>query len=233
MGSPFCAYYHNYVTSLVAETNVVAVSVDYRKAPENPLPIGFDDSWDALKWVQSHFEGQGPEEWLNSYADFDRVFFAGDSAGANIAHHVALRLGYEGLAGLKLKGIVLVHPYFWGSEPIEGETDVPESRGRAELIWRFACPSTSGADDPLINPGKDPKLAKLASERVLVCVAEQDVLRHRGWYYSELLKKSEWDGDVQVVEAKEEDHVFHLNNPIGDNAVAMLKKIASFINQDL
>ncbi|XP_008236606.1 PREDICTED: probable carboxylesterase 5 [Prunus mume] len=233
MGSPFCAYYHSYVTSLVAETNVVAVSVDYRKAPENPLPLGFDDSWAALNWVQSHFEGQGPEEWLNSYADFESVFFAGDSAGANIAHHMALRLGHEGLVGVKLKGIALVHPYFWGSEPIEGETHVVENRARAEGIWRFACPSSSGADDPLINPGKDPKLAKLGADRVLVCVAEQDVLRQRGWYYSELLKKSEWGGAVEVVETKEEDHVFHLNNPTGENAVALLKKVASFINQDI
>nr|WIV69088.1 PUCXE11 protein [Pyrus ussuriensis] len=233
MGSPFCAYYHNYLTTLVAEANVVAVSVDYRKAPENPLPLGYDDSWAALGWVQSHIEGQGPEEWLNSYADFERVFFAGDSAGANIAHHMAVRLGHEGLVGVNLKGIILVHPYFWGSEPIEGETDVVENRARAEAIWRFAYPTTSGADDLLINPGKDPKLSKLGAERVLVCVAEQDALRQRGWYYSDLLRKSEWGGSVEVVESKEEDHVFHLNNPVGDNAVALLKKIASFLNQDI
>ncbi|KAB2602926.1 carboxylesterase 12 [Pyrus ussuriensis x Pyrus communis] len=196
MGSPFCAYYHNYLTTLVAEANVVAVSVDYRKAPENPLPLGYDDSWAALGWVQSHIEGQGPED-----------------AGANIAHHMAVRLGHE--------------------EPIEGETDVVENRARAEAIWRFAYPTTSGADDLLINPGKDAKLSKIGAKRVLVCVAEQDALRQRGWYYSDLLRKSEWGGSVEVVESKEEDHVFHLNNPVGDNAVALLKKIASFLNQDI
>lgn len=230
MGSPFCAYYHSYVASLAAESNVIAVSVAYRKAPENPLPIGFEDSWAALKWVGSHFEGKGPEEWLNLHADFGRVFLGGDSAGANIAHHMALRIGYEGLVGVKLDGIVLVHPYFWGSEPIEGESTVAENRGRAEGIWRFACPTTCGADDPLINPGKDPKLGKLAAKRVLVCVAEQDGLKHRGLHYSDLLRKSEWGGNVEVVESKEEDHVFHLNNPIGENAVALMKKIVSFIN---
>ncbi|KAL6213440.1 hypothetical protein ACLB2K_012887 [Fragaria x ananassa] len=230
MGSPFCAYYNSYVTSLVAKTNVVAVSVAYRKAPENPLPIGFEDSWTALKWVGSHFEGKGPDEWLNNYADFGKVFLGGDSAGANIAHHMGLRIGCEGLVGVKLNGVVLVHPYFWGSEPVGDEPTEAENRAMAEGIWRFAFPTTSGADDPFINPGKDPKLGKLAAERVMVFVAEKDGLVHRGWHYSELLKKSEWSGSVEVVESKGEDHVFHLNNPTGDNAVALMKEIVSFIN---
>ncbi|XP_062019911.1 probable carboxylesterase 12 [Rosa rugosa] len=230
MGSPFCAYYNSYVSSLVAKANVIAVSVAYRKAPENPLPIGFEDSWAALKWVGSHFEGKGPDEWLNTYADFGRVFLGGDSAGANIAHHMGLRIGSEGLVGVKLNGVALVHPYFWGSEPVGAESTVAENRAMAEAIWRFAFPTTSGADDPLINPGKDPKLGKLTAERVLVCVAEKDGLVHRGRHYSELLKKSEWSGSVEVVESKEEDHVFHLNNPTCDNAVALMKEIVSFIN---
>ncbi|XP_050364142.1 probable carboxylesterase 12 [Argentina anserina] len=230
MGSPFCAYYNSYVASLASKANVVAVSVAYRKAPENPLPIGFEDSWAALKWVGSHFEGKGPDEWLNAYADFGKVFLGGDSAGANIAHHMGLRIGYEGLVGVKLNGVVLVHPYFWGSEPVGDEPTDAEKRAMAEGIWRFACPTSSGVDDPLMNPTKDPKLGKLAAERVLVCVAEKDGLVHRGWHYSELLKKSEWNGSVEVVVSKEEDHVFHLNNPTGDHAVALMEEIVSFIN---
>ncbi|KAM5549224.1 hypothetical protein ABKV19_000586 [Rosa sericea] len=228
-GSAFSPTYHNYLNSLVSEANVVAVSVDYRLVPEHPLPAAYEDSWATLKWVESHFAGNGPEDWLNRHADLNRVFFSGDSAGANIAHHMGLRVGSEKLVGFKLNGIVLVHPYFWGEEPIGGEVALGH-REHLDALWRFAYPLTSGSDDPLFNPGKDPKLGELSCEKVLVCVAEKDALKDRGWYYSEVLKKSGWNGVVEVLETKEEQHVFHLINPSCDNAVTMLKKIVSFMN---
>ncbi|KAI5314558.1 PREDICTED: probable carboxylesterase [Prunus dulcis] len=229
--SPFSPAYHSYVNTLVSEANVVAVSVDYRLVPEHPLPAAYDDSWAAIKWVASHFDGNGSEDWLNRFADFQRVFFAGDSAGANITHNMAVKLGCERLVGVKLVGIVLVHPYFWGTEPVGAELTAPAATKEYMAgVWRFACPSTSGSDDPLLNPAKDPKLGKLGCEEVLVCVAEKDGLKDRGWHYSEILKKSGWNGAVEVIEAKGEGHVFHLFNPICDNAVALKKKIVSFLN---
>ena len=163
--TPFAPNYHNYLNSVVSQANVIGVSVHYRRAPEHPVPSAFEDSWASLKWVASHFGGNGPDEWLNRHADFENVFFAGDSAGANISHHMAIRVGTEGLEGLKLKGIVLVHPYFWGVEPIGSEkTAAPEKRSTTDHIWRFACPTTSGSDDPFINPAKDPNLGRLACE---------------------------------------------------------------------
>jgi acetyl esterase/lipase len=36
---------------LVTNCNAVVVDVDYRLAPEFPFPIGVNDSWDALQWV--------------------------------------------------------------------------------------------------------------------------------------------------------------------------------------
>ncbi|KAM5549225.1 putative carboxylesterase 12 [Rosa sericea] len=230
-GSAFSPTYHNYLNSLVSEANVVAVSVDYRLVPEHPLPAAYEDSWATLKWVESHFAGNGPEDWLNRHADLNRVFFSGDSAGANIAHHMGLRVGSEKLVGFKLNGIVLVHPYFWGEEPIGGELALAENHTKMlAALWRFCYPLTSGSDDPILNPGKDPKLGELGCEKVLVCVAEKDSLKDRGWYYSEVLKKSGWNGVVEVLETKEEQHVFHLINPSCDNAVTMLKKIVSFMN---
>ncbi|KAM1457364.1 hypothetical protein ACFX13_035412 [Malus domestica] len=227
----FSPIYHTHLNVLVAQANVVAVSVDYRLAPEHSLPAAYNDAWAAIKWVASHSEGKGSEEWLNRHADFQRVFFAGDSAGANIAHHMGLRVGSEGLSGVKLNGIVLVHPYFWGTEPIGAESALPPiAREYMAGLWRVAYPLTSGSDDPFLNPGKDPKLGELGCEKVLVCVGEKDVLKERGCNYSEVLKKSGWKGAVEVIEAKGENHVFHLFNPTCDNAVAMFKKFVSFIN---
>ncbi|KAJ1377971.1 Lipase, GDXG, putative serine active site [Sesbania bispinosa] len=228
--TPSSPHYHKYLNSIVSQAHVIAVSVHYRRAPEHPLPIAYEDSWTSLKWVASHFGGNGPDEWLNRHADFKKVFFAGDSAGANIAHHMALRVGTEGLSGVKLEGIVLVHSYFWGIERIGSETKRSEHLAMVENLWRFTCPTTTGSDDPLINPAKDPNLGKLGCNRVLVFVAENDLFKDRGLYYKEVLEKSGWHGVVEVMEAKGEGHVFHLFNPNCKNALSLLNRIASFIN---
>ncbi|KAJ8766646.1 hypothetical protein K2173_001166 [Erythroxylum novogranatense] len=226
----FSPTYHNYLNSFVSQVDVVVVSVDYRRAPEHPLPIAFDDCWTALKWVSSHVHGNGPEEWLNSHADLGKVFFAGDSAGATIAHQMAMRYGEEKPVGFYLLGIILVHPYFMGEEPVGDEVKITAFREKVGRYWRLAHPTSSGCDDLLINPAADPNLAKLGCSKVLVTVAQKDMLKYRGWYYYENLKKSGWSGEVEIMEAEEEEHVFHLNKLSCENSAAMLQKIASFMN---
>ncbi|KAK2665123.1 hypothetical protein Ddye_003697 [Dipteronia dyeriana] len=61
---------HNFANNLASEANAIVVTVDYRKAPEHPIPVLYEDSWTALKWVASHFDQQGPEDWLNVRTDF-------------------------------------------------------------------------------------------------------------------------------------------------------------------
>ncbi|XP_030466656.1 probable carboxylesterase 12 [Syzygium oleosum] len=224
--------YHNYLNALVAEANIIAVSVDYRRAPEHPLPVAYDDSWTTLKWVVSHSTGNGPEEWLNSHANLKKVFLAGDSAGANIVHNMGIRSGDETLQGIEFAGAIMVHPYFWGNEPLPLETTEPERRSGAENLWRAANLTTTGCDDPLINPTMDPRLSGLAFNRILICIAEKDIFKHRGLYYKEALGDTGWRGFMEVMEAPGEDHVFHLYNPNCENAVKMMKKLVSFINED-
>ncbi|KAF8020474.1 hypothetical protein BT93_G1016 [Corymbia citriodora subsp. variegata] len=223
--------YHNYLNALVAEANIIAISVDYRRAPEHPLPAAYDDSWTALKWVASHSTKDGPEEWMNSHANLKKVFMAGDSAGSNIIHNMGIRLAEETLKEIEFPGIIMVHPYFWGDDPLLLETTEPESRSLVENLWRAANRTTTGCDDPLMNPAMDPRLSGLAFHRILICVAEKDIFKQRGWYYKEVLNERGWSGIVEVMEAPGEDHVFHLSNPGCDNAVKMMKKLASFMNE--
>ncbi|KAJ8763384.1 hypothetical protein K2173_002267 [Erythroxylum novogranatense] len=230
MESPFTHTYYKYHKSLVKAANVVAVAVEYRLVPEHPLPAAYDDCWTALKWLASHFNGSGPEEWLNAYADFGKVFFAGDSAGGNIAHQMAIRFGQEKLVGVDLKGIALIHPYFWGKDPIGNESKDPEGKAIMEKIWYYVHPTTTGLDDPLINPIADPNLASLGCSRVFIFAAEKDVMRDRAWLYYEELKKCGWEGSVEIMESKGEVHTFHLYIDC-ENTKIMLEKFASFLNQ--
>nr|XP_010943009.2 2-hydroxyisoflavanone dehydratase [Elaeis guineensis] len=230
--SAFSSTYFRFINSLVAQSRLLLVSVDYRLAPEHPLPIAHDDSWAALRWVASHSGSGGPDAWLAEHGDFLRVFLAGDSAGANIAHHMALRAGAEGLGpGIRIEGLIFLHPYFWGKEPLVSEPPIPEFRRDQELLWRLVCPGTAkGLDDPLINPLAEgaPGLEGLAGERALVCLAE-DELRERGRAYYERLKGSGWRGEVELFESEGEYHVFHLFKPDCHQALLLMQRVVEFL----
>ncbi|CAI9782919.1 unnamed protein product [Fraxinus pennsylvanica] len=114
--SPANPPFHNFVSSLVEKANVIAISVDYRLALENPLPIAFDDSWEAFQWLISHVNGKGSDQWINEYAYFGRVFLGGESAGANIANDVAIGAGENKLQGAEIVVLFLIHPFFGGKE---------------------------------------------------------------------------------------------------------------------
>ncbi|KAF0915587.1 hypothetical protein E2562_037038 [Oryza meyeriana var. granulata] len=89
------ATYHNYVNSLAAAPGVLVVSVDYRLAPEHPLPAAYNDSWAGLQWAASAQDG-----WIAEHGDTARLFVAGDSAGANIPHEMLIEGEPEGGAAI-------------------------------------------------------------------------------------------------------------------------------------
>lgn len=227
--SAFSFLDHRYLNLIVSEANVVAVSVEYRLAPEHPLPVAFNDCWQALNWVTSN---DNTEPWLRDHGDFNRVYIGGDSAGGNIAHNVALRAGVEALNGnAKILGAFLSHPFFWGSQPIGSEPNEGDSHLLVRL-WNLVYPSAPGAiDDPAINPlgAGAPSLDTLGCSKLLVCVAGKDALRDRGVWYCEAVNKSGWKGQVELFEVQEEDHAFHIYNTDTHNAKYMITRLASFL----
>lgn len=100
-------------------------------------------------------------------------------------------------------------------------------------MWQFVYPSMIDCNDPLINPAVGSNLtSQQGCARMLVFVAEEDMLRYRGWFYCKKLKESGWKGDVEIVESQGELHAFHLRNPDCENALSMLKKTAAFFSHD-
>ncbi|KAL0412536.1 UNVERIFIED_CONTAM: putative carboxylesterase 4, mitochondrial [Sesamum radiatum] len=218
VGSPSNPVFHNFVSKLVEKSNVIAVSIDYRLAPESPLPIAYEDSWAAFQWIAVHANGKGPDQWLNEYADFRRVFLGGESAGANIANDVAIRAGTEQLLGVEIVGVFLVHPFFVGNEVAK--------------LYKYLCPTSSGrGDDPRLNPSVDPRIRNMAGRRVAFFVAEKDTLREGARGYYEGLKKSEWRGEVEIFETEGEGHCFHLFNLNSEKAEAVMDRLVGFLNR--
>ena len=222
--------YHRYLNALSARAGALAVSVEYRRVPEHPLPAAYDDSWAALAWAVAGCGPAGPEPWLAAHGDASRVFLGGDSAGANIAHNVALRAAAERLP-LPITGVMLVHPYFW--DPSNAMT--PELEVRIRREWRFMCARPDAeVDDPRLCPtcaGAAPRLATLPCRRVMVAVADDDFLAVKGRAYYTALLASGWCGEAELVDTPAQDHVFHLRWLGTDAAAELLDRVAGFISR--
>lgn len=227
--SAFGRTYNNYARSLAARAGALVVSVEYRLAPEHPVPTAYDDAWGALQWVASL-----SDPWLSAYADPGRTFLAGDSAGANIAYNTAVRASR---LHLDIEGLVIVHPYFWGVDRLSSETVwdgiamfTPEMIDR---LWPFVTAGKLGDDDPMMNP-VDEDIASLTCRRVLVAVAGKDSLRHRGSWLAARMRGCAWADDesaVTLVESEGEDHGFHLYNPLRASSKVLMDSIVQFVNQ--
>ncbi|CAL5016689.1 unnamed protein product [Urochloa decumbens] len=231
IGSAASAAYHRCLNDLAAACPAVAVSVDYRLAPEHPVPAAYEDSLGALKWALSAASDSDP--WLAAHGDLSRVFLAGDSAGGNICHHLAM---HPDIRGAGLRGVVLIHPWFWGKEPIGGEPRGSTQKMQKGL-WEFVCPgAVGGEDDPRMNPTAPgaPGLENLACEKVLVCVAEGDVLRWRGKAYAEAVERARGGDEarVEVFESEGVGHVFYLMEPATEKAKELLDRIAAFVSDE-
>uniref|UniRef100_A0A0D9WZ60 Alpha/beta hydrolase fold-3 domain-containing protein n=1 Tax=Leersia perrieri TaxID=77586 RepID=A0A0D9WZ60_9ORYZ len=230
-GSAFGRLFHRYASSLAARAGALVVSVDYRLAPDHPLPAAFADGWAALRWATSL-----ADPWLARYADPARVFLAGESAGATIAHNVAVRAaGPDGdYMDDDIEGVALLQPCFWGkkrlaSEAAAGERDEPPMLApyRLDALWPYVTGGAAGNDDPRIDPPAE-DVSSLPCRRALVAVAEKDVLRERGRRYAAQLRRG--GRDVTLVESEGEDHCFHLYRPARPSAVELMDRVAEFIS---
>ena len=136
--SAFSGAQSRFLNALVAAARgVVAVSVDYRLAPEHPVPATYDAAWTALGWavascgarpvrLPTGHGGRGAVAGWAEHGDAARLFVAGDSAGANIAHNVTLRDGGGLPGGARIEEMVLLHPYFCGGELLPSEGTDPK-----------------------------------------------------------------------------------------------------------
>ncbi|XP_038719592.1 2-hydroxyisoflavanone dehydratase-like [Tripterygium wilfordii] len=261
-GSAFCvesafSFLHDrYLNLLVSQAKVVAVSVEYRLAPEHPLPAAYEDCWAALNWAASHSTTQNEPDkdpWLRNHGDFDRLYIGGESAGGNIVHNIAIRAGSDNLErNVKILGAFVSHSYFWGSKPIGSENDpskpkfyvtsksksfasdpvLGHEKSFPSLVWSFVYPSAPGGlDNPMLNPEGPgaPSLAGLMCSRLLIVVAGEDELRDRGVRYHELVKESGWRGELEFHEDEGEIHGFYILNPDTEKAKNLIKRFAAFL----
>lgn len=167
--------------SLCLHAGVHVVSVDYRRAPEDPFPAAVDDTVAAVRWAYTHAAALG--------ADADRVAVGGDSAGGNLAA-VACRLLAR--AGERVPAAqLLVYPTTDRVGTYPSATSFAEGcyLTASDIAWYLAqYVGTTGhpLDDPRISPLLAGDLTGLPP--AVVVTAGFDPLRDEGEAYADALR---------------------------------------------
>ncbi|GJN24579.1 hypothetical protein PR202_gb12328 [Eleusine coracana subsp. coracana] len=222
---------HAWCLRLAAELPAVVVSFDYRLAPEHRLPAAQDDGASAMAWLKTH-----ADPWLADAADFARVFVAGDSAGGNVAHHVAVRFGKTGLGPqVRLRGSVLVTPAVTGATRTRAEIECPHDD--ADVVDGYArlfLPDGATKDHPVVNLAgpEAPPLDAVPMAPVLVVAAERDVLRERHAQYARWMKE-EWGKEVEYVELAGVGHGFLDDDAWSAQGDELVKLVRRFVVENM
>ncbi|KAJ4834101.1 hypothetical protein Tsubulata_027197 [Turnera subulata] len=240
---------HNCCLRLASGLNAIVVAPDYRLAPEHRLPAAMDDGISALKWVQTQARlynvngnigsttSSSSEEdaWLgDGGVDFEQVFVVGDSSGGNIAHHMAVRVesGSMGMEPVRVRGYILLAPFFGGLARTKSEEGPSEQLLNLEILdqfWRLSMPIGETRDHPLANPfgPTSLNLESVPLEPILVITGSSELLRDRAKEYATRLK--EMGKKIQYIEFEGKQHGFFTNDPYSEDSDEVINVLKCFM----
>ena len=182
------ASYDNFVRAMCAETNCIAVSVDYRLAPENPFPAAADDALASALWTVALREERGEAKLP--------LILCGDSAGGNLAAATAHALLDEGI-DVALQ--VLIYPVIDADLENGSYTDFAEglylTKESMAYFWDQYVPAHENRVDPRAAPAKATCRNGLAPAFILT--GEFDPLRDEGEAYGEQLRRAGIVADIK------------------------------------
>ena len=193
----------------------VVISVNYRLAPEHRYPCQYDDGFDVLKLLdKDRAEGGGV---LPGVADVSKCFLGGDSAGANLAHHVAVRASeeMEKLRAVRVVGMISIQPFFGGEERTEAEIRLTRAPvvtvERTDWMWKAFLPEGSNRDHEAANVS-GPKAADISGlkyfPKTVVFVGGVDPLQDWQRRYYEWLRKS--GKEAELIQYPNMIHAFYI-----------------------
>ncbi|CAN6203090.1 unnamed protein product [Urochloa humidicola] len=246
LGSCAWANVHAFCLRLAAGAGAVVLSAGYRLAPEHRLPAAVDDGAAFLRWLRDQAANPSAAgaavDWLTGAADFSRVFVTGDSAGATIAHHLAVRAAMA--AGeldvdddpVAVRGYVLLMPFFGGVRRTRSEAEcpaeVPLNLDLFDRFWRLSLPAGATRDHPAANPfgPESPDLAAAEFRRpVLVVAGGLDMMRDRAVEYAE--RMAAMGKPVELAEFAGEPHGFYTLDPGSEATGELIGLVSRFVQR--
>src|SRR5581483_8619349 len=134
LGSPAT---HGKLIRQFAEAGYLTIAPDYRLAPENPFPAGFDDCAFTAQWAAENASRYGGAT--------DRMAMGGDSAGGNLTAAVVPWLAAR---GLRLKAAILIYGAFDFAGLVKMAPEAAEPLAKAYLAGNYPAM----LEDPRVSP---------------------------------------------------------------------------------
>lgn len=192
---------------LCVESGWAVLAVGYRLAPEHPFPAGLDDVATAWRWAEAEAAALG--------CDPGQVAIGGESAGANLAAALSLRLRDAGARPPVLQ--FMVHP------PTDLLLEQPSidtvSLAGLSREMLAACIAAYVGDhsraDPLVSPLRAADLSGLPP--AIVVTVEHDPLRDDGEHYALALARAGNEVSLQRLPGLPHGFMFL---PVTDPAIA-------------
>jgi acetyl esterase/lipase len=204
-----------WIARLAQATQMRALAIDYRLAPEHPFPAALEDATTVAAWLLDQREAPG------------RLIIAGDSAGGGLALATLVALRDAGMPGLA--GAVCLSP--WTDLTLAGASiqhnarldPILDAGSLRQYAGMYA--GSRPLTDPLISPlyadltGLPPLLIQAAADEILA----DDAAR--------FAKKARAAGvEVSLTLQKDAFHVYQLAWPLPEARQA-LTQIAGFVTR--
>ncbi|KAL2941938.1 putative carboxylesterase 18 [Bienertia sinuspersici] len=196
--------------------NAVVCSVEYRLSPEHKFPCQYDDGFAVLKFLDNPNNRRKIPEFPEN-ADVSSVFLAGDSAGGNIAHHLAVKFAStpSTFSLLNVLGLINIQPFFGGKERVDSELRLEGapivSQARTEWLWKAFLPDGLDYDHWAVNVS-GPNAVDIngldSFPPTLLFVGGFDPLKDWQIRYHQWLKRNK--KDVKLVEYSTAIHAFYV-----------------------
>ncbi|KAH7042234.1 Alpha/Beta hydrolase protein [Macrophomina phaseolina] len=171
--------------TICRSAGVIVVSVDYRKAPENPFPIGLEDVWEGVLWTFNNISSLGGAK--------DKVIIGGLSAGGNISAVLAQRA--RDTKKVSLRGQILRVPLVVHTNALPSDLDFSSymDNANAPVLPASAVLQCLNYYGP---PPEDIRISPLLAKDLsglpptYIQIAGADPLRDDGFAYAEKLQKA-------------------------------------------
>ena len=225
---PSSIYYDAFCRRLCHKISAVVVSVNYRLTPEHRYPSQYDDGEAVLKYLDEN------KTVLPENADVSKCFLVGDSAGANLAHHLAVRVCKAGLQEIRIIGLVSIQPFFGGEERTEAEIKLDGSPlvsiARTDWWWKVFLPEGSDRDHGAVNvsgPNAE-DLSGLDYLDTLVFIGGFDPLIDWQKRYYDWLKKC--GKKAELIEYPTMVHAFYIFPDLPEST-QLIMQVKEFVNK--